>query len=215
MAQRLGDLGRESREANSLGVAHRSLGDTAGAHALLERAINLARRSGDKKYEISALSNMAVLLMDSKDYSGAVETGRLAVAADLERGDRWGAAINRINLAYALLLAEGPDAAYEHLLGCARESIELADPELSVATLEMLAVTLAERGDAPRAALLMGTADTQRAQIGMPRSAPDQVNCERSLDMARPLISRQEWAAASSRGCGLAVEEALAEALGG
>jgi len=213
MARGIGDLDREAREANSLGVARRSIGDTAGARVLLERSISLARQVGSKKRETTALSNMAVILLDSEDYAAAVDTARQAIVADREREDPWGIALNQTNLAMALLRAEGPGAAYRHLVNTAPDSIAFADPELSMAVIEMLAASLAELGDAERAALLMGTADAQRAQIGMPRSTPDQAYCDRSIDLARPSISPIEWSAAHSRGAQLTIKEALDTAL--
>lgn len=53
-------------------------------------------------------------------------------------------AIDQTNLAIVLLRAEGPESAYTHLVSIAPDSVALADPELSVATIEMLAATLAE-----------------------------------------------------------------------
>jgi len=213
MASRLGDLDREAREANSLGVARRSVGDTAAARKLLERSISLAQRVGNAKRETTALTNMAVILLDSGEFESAVDASRQAIAADRARDDPWGMAINQTNLAMVLLRAEGPESAYTHLVSIAPASIALADPELAVATIEMLAATLAELGDAPRAAMLMGAADAERSRVGMPRSTPDQEYCDQSLDKGRPLITSAEWTACHTRGAELSIDQALAKAL--
>lgn len=81
IARRLGDLDGESREANSLAVARRSVGDTVGARQLLERSITLAQQVGNAKRETTALSNVAVILLDSGEFESAVEVRRQAIAA--------------------------------------------------------------------------------------------------------------------------------------
>lgn len=213
MARRIGDLDREARETSSLGVAHRSIGDTVGARTLFERSIELARQGDNTRLETTALSNLAVVLLDSQDYGAAVDTVRRAIAADRELQDPWGLALNQTNLAMAILRAEGPEAAYRELVSTAPASIALADPELTITVIELLAASLAELGEAGRAAMLMGFADAQRGSIGMPRPRPDQEYCDQSMRMATELITPEDWSKARSRGALFTVEEALTEAL--
>ena len=48
MAARLGDLDREARESNSLGIARREAGDVEEARTLIERSLSIARQIGDR-----------------------------------------------------------------------------------------------------------------------------------------------------------------------
>ncbi len=214
MAQRLGDRDVEARESNSLGVARREAGDVSGARKLIEQSIAVAREIENPERESTALSNMVIILIDSGDYAAAVEAARKAIAVDVSLDDPWGVAINETNMAMALLRAEGPEKAYEHLFSTAARTVALADPELSIAVVEVLAATVAELGDAERAALLIGTSDIQREHAGMPRSAPDQAHIDHSLTLARGSLSAETWKAAYAKGAVLSIEEATTEALG-
>lgn len=213
MARRLGDRELEARESNSLGVARREAGDTAGARKLIEHSIAVSRQIGDPEREATALSNMVMILLDSGDYAAAVDAARRAVAADVALNDPWGVGINETNMTMALLRAEGPEQAFRHLIDTARRTVALADPELSIAVVEVLAATLAELGDTERAALLVGTADAHRTHSGMPRSRPDQLHFDQSIRLARTALSSEVWNLAYSRGGQLSLEEATTEAL--
>ncbi len=185
MARRMGERDLEARELNSLGVARREAGRPAESRRLLEESIALAREIGSSLREASASTNVVTLLMDTGEYAAAVVAGRRALELDRAREDPWGVAVNEANLALALLRAEGPDPAYEHLARVAESAVALADTELSIGIVEAFAATLAELGDVERAACLMGTADAQRAAVGIPRSGPDDAHLERSLSAAR------------------------------
>ncbi len=213
MARRLGDLDLEAREANSLGVARREAGDMSGARELIQHSIALARQIGNRSREATALSNMVVILLDSGAHAEAVEAARTAIAADVALDDPWGVAINQTNLTLALLRAEGPEQAYRHLTSTADATVALADPELSIVVVELFAAALAELGDSERAALLIGTGDAQRREVGMPRTAADQAHLDRSLNIARADLAPDDWAAAYSQGTHISIQEAVGTAM--
>ncbi len=214
-ARRLGDADREARECNSLGIARREAGDTAGARRLIERSIELARQTGNRQREATGLTNLVHLHMDVGDYPAAVEAGRRAVAADEALGDPWGLAIVRCNLAFALLCAEGPEPAYRQLAECAAEAVALEDMELSIDVVESFAGIWAAMGDGERAARLVGSADAQREQAGMPRALPDEQLLQRFLAPARDTTEPTLWARAHQEGRDLDIDAALAVGLAG
>jgi tetratricopeptide (TPR) repeat protein len=90
MAGRLGDLDREARECNSLGIARREAGDTAHALALIERSLAIARRIRNPRREAPALSNLGLIHIDLGDYAAAVGAARRAIAAEQALDDPWG-----------------------------------------------------------------------------------------------------------------------------
>ncbi|MGI8700604.1 MAG: tetratricopeptide repeat protein [Nocardioidaceae bacterium] len=210
MARRLGDRRRQAREMNSLGVAARECGELDTARSLIEKSLALARELGEDGLEVTALSNMVVILLDSGACAEAVATAQEAVTRDMTRGDRWGVAINNTNLGLALLRAESASVAYEHLSEVAVGVVEVGDPELSVDLIELFASALAEMCDATSAARLIGCADAQRSAIGIPRSEPDAEQLERSLARARPLVSPTAWDESRASGAGLTIDEAVA-----
>lgn len=213
MAHRLGDISREARESNSLGIAKRESGDIATARALIERSLELARSIGDRGREATALTNMVHMFMDVGDYPAAVEAARRAVAADQAQGDPWGVAINQSNLVSALLNADGPQRAFEELSDVAEKVVAVGDLELSIDVIESFSAIWAALGDGRRAARLLGAADRQRDIAGIPRAAPDQRHLDRFLAPARQAMPDHEWRSIQDSGRILDIPAALAEGL--
>ena len=212
MAYRLGDLDREARESNSLGIARREAGDVSEARLLIERSLSIARQLGDRHREATALSNVVHIHMDLEDYAAAVEAARTAVAADQALDDPWGVAINQCNLVVALLHAEGPERAHDELCRVAADAVALGDTELSLDVVDTSAAIFAGLGDAEQAATLLGTAEKQRELAGIPRPGPDQQHLDRFVEPARRSLSDQAWRAAFERGALLTIDEAISRA---
>ena len=78
--------------------------------------------------------------------------------------------------------------------------------------IEVLSSVFAQRGDAPRAARLLGTAEALRDPQGMPLRAPDAELLESYVAGARELISAQAWEEQRQAGRARNVQEALADA---
>ncbi|HQR79307.1 MAG TPA: adenylate/guanylate cyclase domain-containing protein [Actinomycetota bacterium] len=215
MARRLGDPDREARESNSLGIARRDAGDTAGARALIERSLAIARRIGDRQREATALSNVGHTHMDCGDYVAAAEAFRRAITADKALDDPWGVAIDQTNLVTALLHAEGPERAHEEFCRVAQEVVVLDDIDLTIDLIETGAAIWAGLGDAQRAATILGAAQAQRQVAGLPRTAPDQHHLDRFIQPARNSVPPQDWSSALAGGSSLTIEEAVAQAVAG
>jgi tetratricopeptide (TPR) repeat protein len=213
IAHRLGDLDREARESNSLGIARREAGDLAGARHLIEQSLALARLIRHPGREATALTNVVHLHMDAGDYSAAVEAARRAIAADRALDDPWGVAVNQSNLVVALLHAEGPEPALAEFRRVAPDAVALGDVELSIDVLETAAAIWAGLGQPERAAGLLGAAEEQRRIASMPRPAQNEQYLERFLTPARQGIAEATWEQARARGASLTVEQALADAL--
>jgi tetratricopeptide (TPR) repeat protein len=214
MAHRLGDLDREARESNSLGIARRETGDIDGARRLIEQSLALARLIRDPRREATALTNVVHLHMDSGDYAAAVAAARRAIAADQALDDPWGVAINQSNLVIALLHAEGAQRALPAFRDVAPAAVALGDVELSIDLLETAAAIWAGLGQPERAATLLGSAEEQRRIVGMPRAAQNEQYLDRFLTPAREHTDPQAWHAAMARGSALTVAQSIADALG-
>jgi predicted ATPase/class 3 adenylate cyclase len=212
MAHRLGDLDREARESNSLGIARREAGDVHAARELIEQSLSIARQIGDGRREATALTNIVHMHMDTGDYPAAVEAARRAIEADRALDDPWGVAINQCNLVVALLNAEGPQRAHDELRTVIADAIALDDIELSIDAIDTSAAIWAGLGDAQRAARLLGTAQRQREVTGIPRAEPDQKLLDRFIEPVRQSTDPHTWTEALRRGASLSIEEAVAEA---
>ena len=212
MAHRLGDLHREAREYNSLGIARRESGDVTEARELIERSLSLARQIGDRRREANALTNIVHLHMDLDDYAAAVQAAHTAIAADRALDDPWGVAINQCNLVVALLHAEGPERARDVLRDVAAGAVALGDIELSIDVIDTSAAIWAALGHAEQAATLLGTAEKQRQVAGIPRPAPDQQHLDRFIDPARRSVPEHHWNSALARGATLTIDQAVTQA---
>lgn len=213
MAERLGDLDRQAREANSLGIARREAGDVQAARGLIERSLSLARLIRDPHREATALTNVVHVHMDLGEYHQAVAAARRAIAADSALGDPWGMAINRTNLVTALLHSEGPERAYEQLRAVAGDAEAQADIELSIDVIENAAAIWAGLGQPERAAVLLGAADAQREQAGIPRAVQNQQYLDPFIEPARAGLGTQRWDSAFQRGRAMELHDAFAEAV--
>ncbi|WP_193315432.1 tetratricopeptide repeat protein [Nostocoides sp. F2B08] len=212
MAHRLGDLDREARESNSLGIARREAGDVEEARTLIERSLSISREIADPHREATALSNMVHVQMDIGDYSAAVEAARTAIAADTQLGDPWGVAVNQVNLVVALLHSEGPERAHHTLREVAVEVIALGDVELSIELLDAAAAIWAGLGDPQLAATLLGVAEKERQLAGIPRRAPDQRLLDRFIEPVHQASPAGAWRDARERGAALSIDEAVSQA---
>ncbi|HET6666586.1 MAG TPA: adenylate/guanylate cyclase domain-containing protein [Intrasporangium sp.] len=211
MAHRLGDVSRESRESNSLGIGRREQGDVEAARQLIERSIELARRIGDSQREATGLTNIVPIHIDRGDYAAATQAALRGIEADEARQDPWGVAINQTNLVTAVLHAEGPQPALRMLLDTAPSTIALGDLELSICVVENFASVWAVLGDGPRAAALMGAADRHREAAGIPRTAADRAILDRFVSSARSEAHNDEWDRAYAAGRNLTIEAAVAQ----
>ena len=212
MARRIGDLDREARESNSLGLALRAGGDDAAGRELILRSIELARQIGNRQREATALSNVVLIHMDAEDYDRAVVAAKEATEVDRALNDPWGVAINQLNLASALLHAEGPGPARALVDEIAQDVLALDDVELSIDMVETIAAIAASAGDAELAASLVGAADAKREGVGMPRVMSDDALLERFVGPARATVGPERWESAYRRGRSDSIEEAVARA---
>jgi non-specific serine/threonine protein kinase len=212
MARRIGDLDREARESNSLGLALRAGGDDAAGRELILRSIELARQIGNRQREATALSNVVLIHMDAEEYNRAVVAAKEATEVDRALNDPWGVAINQLNMASALLHAEGPAPARALVEEIAQEVLALDDVELSIDMVETIAAIAAAAGDAELAASLLGTADAKREGVGMPRVMSDDARLERFVGPVRAAAGPALWEPAYRRGRSDNIEEAVARA---
>ncbi|MEE6295269.1 ATP-binding protein [Georgenia wangjunii] len=213
--RRDGDAAGTAMELNSLALAHRALGDPEQARAMLTESLDLAREAGERRGQANALSNLAALETDAGEYDSAIERLREVLRLDTEGDDAWGMAADHVNLGGVLLRAGRLDEAQETLERHGPGAASLGDIELTVDVIELFCVLHAERGDARRAARLLGASEETRATAQLPLSEPDVAWLSGVLDKARAAVDPRQWAADVEDGRALAVEDALAEALAG
>ncbi len=177
----------------------------------MEHSLARGREIGSPRRVATALTNLAMFLVDAGDYVAAVTRGREAVAANLALDDPWGVAIDHTNLVLALLHAEGPEAAYDHLDRVADEVLAVGDPELAVDFVESFASVTAALGQGALCASLAAACDMAREQIGLPRTTTNQQHLDRFTGPAKQSIDGSAWDQAYATGCSWTLEQAVAE----
>ena len=195
-----------------MACALRAGGDDAAGRELILRSIELARQIGNRQREATALSNVVLIHMDAEDYDRAVVAAKEATEVDRALNDPWGVAINQLNMASALLHAEGPGPARALVEEIAQGVLALDDVELSIDMVETIAAIAASAGDAELAASLVGAADAKREGVGMPRVMTDDALLERFVGPARAAVGPALWESAYRRGRSDSIEEAVARA---
>ena len=207
-----GDRSRTAVELSSLGVAYWTLGDLDTGRIMLRESIDIAREIGDESRESTALSNLGAFEVGANNCEHAIELLERALAIDKRLGNVWGCAVIQSNLTAAMLRTGQADEAYASLRAQAADMVGLGDIELTIEIIELLAGAFGQRGDAGRAAKLLGAAEALREQAGMPIRGPDAELLEVFLAPARGLLSADQWEQERRAGRTLNVQEALAEA---
>ena len=200
-------------ELNSLGVAHRNLGDRAAAREALGEAAALARQTGDRGRLATALSNLATVEIDDGAPEAAVGMFREVLDIDTELGDAWGQSVDHVNLAGALFRSGRADEAFQELLANTPAAVALGDVDLTISFVEMFCILHAHRGDGRRAVVLLGAAQAIRAKAELPLPEPDKVLLDDALAPVRDLIDLREWESLVTQGAGRGVEDAVALAV--
>lgn len=208
-----GDLAPLSRELNSLAMAYRSLGEPDRAQPLIEEAVAVARASGHQGREANALSNLAALEIDGGRYDEAIVLLQQVLVLDTALQDAWGQGADHINIAGALLRAGRVDEAEEHLRDSTPAAVALGDVEITVDVIGLFCALYALRGDAVRAARLLGASDRMREQAEMPMPQPDAEWLESVLAPVRGRVDRATWDQDVALGAGYSVDVALTEAM--
>jgi len=211
--RRRGEPARIARELSSLAVVHRAQGEPAVAREMLAEAIDLARRSGDKERLAAALSNLAMIDVDEQRPADALERLYEALALDRERGDDWGMVADLVNIAAGLLEDGRPAEALGTLRSVTADAVGLGDPDMSVALIEMFAVTFSAVEDDRRAARLLGASAALRSGLELPIDPPDAAILDKGIAPARERSDPERWRADVAAGRSLGIEEALVEAM--
>ena len=207
-----GDLSSISRELNSLALAHRALDDPALAGRLIRQAVDTARRSGNRRREANALSNLAALEVDIGNARDAIDLLERVLVLDTELGDAWGQAADHVNLSGAMLRAGDVVGAQDHLTRYAATAIALGDVEITLDIIGLFCAVHALRGDADRTGRLLGASQAMRDQAELPLPAPDAAWLESVIAPVRDQQDADTWHHNLALGAAYSVEAALADA---
>ncbi|GGS97849.1 AfsR/SARP family transcriptional regulator [Streptomyces violaceus] len=206
-----------------------------GAYAespfLIARLAEIAYRAGDRPAALAALDEASAaadryVVADSKAFvlllraQMAFEEGHIARARELCEAARVEAArgtpppqfMVMLDLIDAVITASetAPEPALAKLAAALRDAVDRRCSDVIRATVvDSAAGLLADLGDFPRAARLLGAGDHWRA--GRPRPMPEHAHAERTATAARAALGSVRWASERTLGAGLTADDVLRE----
>ncbi|MGO8948870.1 MAG: ATP-binding protein [Ktedonobacterales bacterium] len=214
LGQAAGDLLTAADALNALGNNAWDQGDLERAKVRYEEALAFYRAVENRRGIATALSNLGITDMYQGNLERAAGVLQEALALSRQDGDRYSSAVSLESLGgVARRRAEVAQAA---ALLCEALALDWGrgDPRRCAEDLEELASTAGIAGQGQRAARLLGAALAVRETLGTPKSAPEQADVDKAVAAARAALGEEAWAAAFAEGHALALEEAVAEALG-
>ena len=193
LLRRAGDDWEEAYAQYLLGVAAEDRGDYGTATELLAEAMRRLRAMGDATNAAYAEAHLGTVALGEGDPRQAAAHGEAARALATEAGCRDASAVAVLLLGEAARDSGDLETAASHygdyLQWATRQR---ATPEYAHGATEELArlvgsvaVLAAERGEAERAARLLGAAERLREAVGLALALPERAACERASSWAR------------------------------
>lgn len=212
--RKLGDARNIASSLNNLGLVMRGQGDYAAARALHAESLAIHRTLQDYQGIGNELTNLGIMAYRLGDYAaaGALHAESLEIRRML--GDQRGMAISLGNLglvAYQQGDYTEAGALHAESLTIRRTLGDATIPE----SLEGLAAVAGARGEAERAARLLGAAATLREAISLRQFADERADQDAWVARVRTGLDAATWDAAWQAGAALSRELAIAEALAG
>jgi predicted ATPase/DNA-binding CsgD family transcriptional regulator len=199
-----------------LGLVATLQGDFEAATERLERALPLFREAGEDGMAAQTHVWLGTVLLLQEDHEGARR--RFEAGLDLGRsiGDRLSICNALFNLAQLALAAGDHDAAFLRFVEGIAPSEELGDRANVAYILEALGIVAGARGEALRAARLLGASEALISAIGLRGHTyyrPDRALYERIEADARATADETAFDAAKEEGWAMSPEEAIEYAL--
>jgi tetratricopeptide (TPR) repeat protein len=210
----IADQGSIARELNSLGVAHRNIGDYQAAEALLTEGLMLRRLQNDTAGVATVLTNLGILAIDRGDLNQAIEVLDEALGIDRKSGATGGAAYSSSALGTALLRIGRQEDAIDLLASALSAFDDLHDMDGVAETLERLGE--AALVDEPlRAARLLMAARSIRERERIALRGIDEARASQLFANLRTALTMDELQSAQADADAMDADDAVAFALAG
>jgi tetratricopeptide (TPR) repeat protein len=212
----MGQVARCPNSLSSLWAAQlaRLQSDLATSRALLDESLALARAHGDRFGTAVALYELFTVKFYAGDFEGTEALASEALGLFRELGDDRGASLALGQLGN--IASERGD--YEVALAHYAESLlafrEVGSDRYMAEVFESIASVETIRGNASRAACLIGAAARAREAGGLPLSETDRVQVDADLEAARRALGTDGLDRALAHGRAMTVDDAIAYATG-
>ncbi|MGH2347247.1 MAG: ATP-binding protein, partial [Chloroflexota bacterium] len=209
----LSDRVGEAVVLNNRGTVARYQGNLTLATALYQDSLAIRREEDDNWGIAYILHNLSVVAWRRGDLEQAGALSRESLALRRELGDRQGMADCLTVLAYASRAGGELDQAAAYFRDAVDLSRRIGNAPAEAAALIGLAGLAADRGDAARAARLLGMAALRRA-AGQSAPPPEHDRYDEEMVRVQAMLGEPAWTTLWTAGRDLSAEAALSEALG-
>ena len=196
-----------AKALNGQGVLELEGGDMAAAKRLQQESLRLSTQVEDRRGTAIASADLALIALIEGDRS-AIEQLEGATATFAELGDRWGVAVGRANLGWALFLDGDLERAASKLLAALSAARETGQDSLVALVLSNLGDVALARGDAS------GAAEHFKSALSLAFAIGDKIPCATALEgLAATAVRKAEAVrAATLLGCSDALRAETAAA---
>jgi len=209
-----GDKRSAAMILNNMGNLAASQGESEAAVAMHEEGLALAQEVDDRVTSGYLLTSMGYAVGMRGDYARALALCGEALTIARDLGSKRAAVQALLGLAAAATHLAQHGRAGEHYCEALTLSADMGGKRLLADCLEGLAALASQQGQAERAASLFGATDVLRRSIGAQPDSYDFGSYGEQLNTARAALGDDAFSAAWAEGEAMAVEEAVALALG-
>jgi tetratricopeptide (TPR) repeat protein len=202
---RLGDLSRQGRTWNTIGVIEHGRGDFVAAVAAFRRAIELYNAADDPpaaraRRVAVATDNLGSALLESGDLDGAVRQYAEARSLHMTTGEGDEAAMYDLHLAAAALRQGRHEDAVAPLAAALEHYRSIGFVQYTTECLEHAAAVAGARSQHVIAASMLGAAATLRGRTHVPKWGHMQELIDGVADAARAALDETEFQTAWAAG---------------
>jgi predicted ATPase/DNA-binding SARP family transcriptional activator len=209
VAREIDDPRRSAVALSNLGSISLLEGDLDAAHGLYTQALAIYVQLDQHVNQAVALENLGLVELARGEIERAIATFERGLAcAEAGQAPHEAASVS-IPLARARLAAGELDRPRELLTTALSTLQELGDPHKSAECMEAFANLGLADGRPDDAAVLLGAADALRRSIGAVRHGDQRSWYETTVERVQAALGEEAHAAASARGRGLSVEQAV------
>jgi non-specific serine/threonine protein kinase len=212
IADEVRDEDQRASITTTLALAALGEGDHIAAKSYFEKAINLSRKSGNKRELASSLNGLAQLNRMKGEFDVADRLYQQALALMREFGDCQNSAFIQLNLAIVAIGRKSEVSARESLQDVLAISVEMQSKPIGQCGLDVCAALAALCGEWKQAARFFGAVDAQMAETGYHRDPADEAFVAPVITEARKALGARTFDRTKSEGRALSYDDAINEA---
>jgi predicted ATPase/class 3 adenylate cyclase len=213
MMRRVGDRLYLVSALSISGMMEADLGNTDAAREFYDESVSVAMSTGNLLQLHEALSNLAWHIQSTEaDHETVLQLKREALEVAKRTGNPYAALTDEHNIACTLRMLGRLDEAYAIMRPLIPTALAMNVTGNVMAAAEDYAALLAEIGDSPRTAWLLGAADARHEEVGQSRLTQQDVEIAEPLAKARAALTPAEWEEAYALGRATPIREALQRA---